>query len=345
MEFTSLNTLSVLIFLSLLLWLFYFWFKTFNNQIIFNKKFKLLSTNRFFYIKYIFLILSFIVVLFSVFWPKFWENKIQNQNKWIDMMFVLDVSKSMNVADINDSNHSYTRLDVIKDSISKFVVSHKQDRFWLIIFAWDAVSTIPLTIDHDLFLTFLQNVDYRNLTKQGSDFSKALSLWVGRFNISDDRSKAMIFISDWWDPEDNIDFDKIKSIGKQVKDIKYFVVWVWTKSWWRIITWRDVFGRYSFQKYKWAYVVSKINKSNLGNIVDALDWDYFDVSDIWDLSKLNGKVNKLEKKVINSGLSWDKEDFWRNLAIISFILYIFFLLLYIFENKFVLINKKLWKKV
>jgi hypothetical protein len=45
------------------------------------------------------------------------------------MMFVLDVSKSMNVADMYDSNYAYTRLDIIKDSISKFVVSHKEDRF------------------------------------------------------------------------------------------------------------------------------------------------------------------------------------------------------------------------
>jgi hypothetical protein len=51
------------------------------------------------------------------------------------MMFVLDVSKSMNVADIIDSNYAYTRLDVIKDSIAKFVTTHKQDRFGLIIFA------------------------------------------------------------------------------------------------------------------------------------------------------------------------------------------------------------------
>jgi hypothetical protein len=45
------------------------------------------------------------------------------------MTFVVDVSKSMNVSDISDSNNAYTRLDVVKDSISKFVSSHPQDRF------------------------------------------------------------------------------------------------------------------------------------------------------------------------------------------------------------------------
>jgi len=44
-------------------------------------------------------------------------------------MFVLDVSKSMNVADIEDSNYAYTRLDIMKKSISNFVVKHENDRF------------------------------------------------------------------------------------------------------------------------------------------------------------------------------------------------------------------------
>jgi hypothetical protein len=35
----------------------------------------------------------------------------------------------MNVADIRDTNYGYTRLDVVKNAISKFVINHKSDRF------------------------------------------------------------------------------------------------------------------------------------------------------------------------------------------------------------------------
>jgi hypothetical protein len=44
-------------------------------------------------------------------------------------MFVLDVSKSMNVADITDNNYAYTRLDSIKKSIANYVSKHVDDRF------------------------------------------------------------------------------------------------------------------------------------------------------------------------------------------------------------------------
>ena len=335
MELTNLNITTFLIFIWIIWLALFVWFKTYNNQLQFNDKFKLLSSNKFFYVKYLFLILSFIIVLFSIFWLRFLEKNAVNKNNWIDMTFVVDVSKSMNVADISDSDHAYTRLDVVKDSISKFVSSHPQDRFWLIIFAWDAVSTVPLTSDHDLFLTFLQNVDYRNLVKQWSDFEKALTLWVDRFNYSDDRSKVIIFVSDGWDPEDNINKENIKQISKKVKGVNYFVVWVWTNTWWNIITWVDFFGRYEYQKYNWEYVVSKINKSNLKDIASAVDWEYYNVSEVWDLSNLNNSINRLEKKVIKTDINWEKWDGSRFLVIFSFIFFILFIIMYLFEEKYI----------
>lgn len=334
MEFTNLDLSTFLIFIIIILILLVFWYKTYLSQIIFNNKFKLLSTGKYFYIKYILLILSFFIVLFSIFWPKYWDKKIQNQNNWIDMMFVLDVSKSMNVADIKDSNYAYTRLDVIKDAISKYVTSNIENRYWLVIFAWDAISTIPLTIDKDIFLTFLQNVDYRNLTVQWSDFEKAFELWVERFTSSEDRSKALVFISDWWDNDDIVNKWNIKKIISKNKWITYYVVWVWTKEWWRIITGKDVFGRFNYQTYKWEYVVSKINKNNLYDISSAVDSETYFVNDIWDLSKLNTSISKLEKEVLETDSNWEKANAWRFLSLISFILFILFLFLYIFESKF-----------
>ncbi len=340
MEFTNLNIRAFLVIISIIIFILLLFYKLYFRQLKFNKNFNLLSSFKYFYIKYIFLIISLFIILFSLFWVKYWTKNINNESKWIDMMFVLDVSKSMNVADISDLNYKYTRLDIVKESIAKFVTHHKQDRFWLTIFAWDAISTIPLTTDYDLFLTFLKWVDYRNLIKQGSDFEKALSLGINRFNNDDNRSKALIFISDGWDSEDNINYFNIKRLSNNIKGVTYFVVWVWTNTWWRIIIWRDAFGRYSYQKYKWQYVISKINKSNLKDISSALNANYFNISKVDDLSKLDKYIKSLEKKVIKKGLNNELWDFWRVLAIISFIFYSIFIFLYIFEDKIYFLIKK-----
>ncbi len=340
MELINLNLLTSLIFILLIWFIGFTFYELYKKQIKFNKQFNLLSSGKYFYIKYVFLLFSLFLLLFASFWVKYGDKKINNGNKWIDMMFVLDVSKSMNVADITDSKYAYTRLDVIKDSISKYVVTNRENRFWLIIFAWDAVSTIPLTNDLDLFLTLLKWVDYRNLTKQWSDFIKALSLWVERFNNSDDRSKALIFMSDWGDPDDYINTNAIKNLAKNTKWITYLVVWVWTNKWGRIITWRDAFSRYTYQKYKWEYVISKINKNNLKEIASSLDWGYFEVKNISDLKKLDDYTSDLEKKVYKKNINWELMDFWRILTIISFISFILFIILYLFEDKFYKLIKK-----
>lgn len=340
MEFTNLNLITIIIILLILWAIWFFSYLRYLWQLKFNNKFKLIQSNKYFYVKYIFLLFTLVILLFASLWVKYWEKKVNNEVKWIDIIFVLDVSKSMNVADITDWNYSYTRLDAMKSSIAKFVANHKQDRFGLVIFAWDAVWTIPLTTDHDLFLTFLKWVDYRNLTVQWSDFKKALQLWINRFNNSDDRSKALIFISDWWDPDDYVNKDIIKQLKDWNKWITYSVIWVWTSRGWRIILWKDVWWRYNYQKYKWEYVISKINRSNLNDIASALDASYLEVNKISDLSSIDNDINKLQKKVLTKSVNWKLWDFWRTLSIIWFISFLIFLLIYLFENKFILLTKK-----
>jgi len=328
MQFTNINILSIIIFVVLIGVIAFLAYKKFLWQQNFNKEFILLKSDDKFYLKYIFLILSIFIILFGIFWVKFWDKKISMQSKWIDTMFVLDVSKSMNVADINDWNYSYKRLDLAKKAIADFVSKHPEDRFWLVIFAWDAISTIPLTLDHNLFLTMLSGVDYRNLTVQGSDFKKALELAISRFTWDDDRSKALIFISDWWDPWDKVDFNL--NIPSWITSA---VVWVGTEKWWRIIKGTDVFWRPIFQKYKWQYVISKLNMNNLEKIADLLNAEIVKLNKVSDLEKLDKYFSKLEKKVLKKSASWELADFGRNLAIFSFILFIIFLVLYLKPKK------------
>lgn len=340
MQFTNLNILTITIFLTFILGFAFISYKSYLKQIDFNKDFPLLSSNSFFYIKYLILLLSFFIILFSIFWPKFWISENQSQTKWIDVTFVLDVSKSMNVADIEDNNYKYTRLDIAKKAISDFVVKNKQNRYSLIIFAWEAISTIPLTTDYDVFLTFLDNVDYRNLTKQWSNFEAALRLWEERFSYSEWNSKALIFISDGWDDDYKIDANSIKQITKKENWVNYFIIWVWTDKWWKIITWKDAFWRLSYQTYNWQYVISKLNEKNLKEIKDITWWQYIKVNNVWDLSKLDNYLDNIEKKVINTNPNSSLKDFSRNLTFMSFILFMIFILLYIFENKFYKLIKK-----
>ncbi len=317
--------MQILIFIFLNVFLILAFVYYFFRQKKFNEKYKLLWNWKNFYIKYIFLLLSFFILSIWIFWIKYWKTLTTSENKWIDMIFVLDVSKSMNVADLSQD---FTRLDFAKESIWNFISKNVENRYWLVIFSWDAVSVSPLTDDIDIFLTFLEWVDYRNLTKQWTNFEKAFKLWLERFDISSsERSKALVFISDWGDTEDKIDSNILKSLQKKYPNIAYFIVGVWTKSGWKIITGQDFFWNLSYQKYNWKEVISKLNEENLEEISDIFKWEYFALSSKDSLENLAKNISNLEKKAILKSESNSKNDAWRILAFVSFLFFIIFFII------------------
>jgi Ca-activated chloride channel family protein len=196
-----------------------------------------------------------------------------------------------------------------------------------VIFAWDAISSVPLTSDKNIFLSVLNNVDYKNLTIQGSDFVKAFELANNRALISEDKSKAIIFISDWWDGDYNIDEKVLQSMRNE--DIEYFMAWVGTKEWWRIITWRDVFWSISYQIYNWEYVISKLNENNLKKLAWIFDWKYLKLDKYNDINNFSSEIEKIEKKVIENNTYSNDVDASRMLAFISFLFFILYLILYL----------------
>jgi len=335
MEITNLNLLSVSIFIFTVIIVFYLAFKWYKKQIKININFKNLAVTKYFYLKYVFLILSFFTIFVSIFGLKFGISNY-DKKEWIDIVFVLDVSKSMNVADIWWSQN-LTRLDFAKQSISEYLANNLNNRYWLVIFSWDAVASSPITSDLNLFLSVLNNVDYRNLVSQWTNFNKAFELWFDRFNFTADKSWALILISDWWEWEDTIDktfLSKLKTYKVQV-----LIWWVWTEKWWKIITWVDVFWRVSYQTYMWDYVVSKFNPNNLELLSSIFNSKFEILTSLSDIRKFENSISKIQTKVIENNHIWSKLDFSRSLTFVSFLFFFLYLIFYIFEDIFYYFKK------
>ena len=182
-----------------MLFLGFCFFTFYKNNLEISKKYWI-EFSKYFYFKFLFLFFSFFSIFLSIFWIKYfpWDKE---QRMGIDIVFVLDVSKSMNVADVRGDWGNYLRLDFAKKSIWDFVLKNKNNRYSLVIFAWDAKSTLPLTNDIDLFLTFLQKADYRDFENQWTSFEKAVKLAENRLLYTENKAKAVVFVSDWWDDD------------------------------------------------------------------------------------------------------------------------------------------------
>lgn len=313
MNFTNINMVSILIFGLLCLWAMYWFYKNYKIK----KGKKLLSKS--WILANIFLLLSFIILLFTIFQPKWQEIKKDIKAKWVDVMFVLDVSKSMNSVDIRQWNYATTRLDIAKKAIENYVVKHPNNKYWLVIFAGDATSTIPLTTDKDVFLTLLKWVDYRNLTKQWTNFNKALQLAIDRFKKSK-WWKVLVFLSDGWDDGDyqglNFDFPK---------DIKTFVIGVWTLRWWNIYLWQNDFWEPIYQRYNWQYVVTHLNENNLKKLANDINAKYIRLENTNQLAQIDGYIKNLEKQSIKLKQATEREDLSRYFVILAFVMFVLYL--------------------
>ncbi len=314
MNLTNLNTFSTIIFLIFLIVSVFLFYRNYKDYKKTSDKYRFIAT--------IFLISSFLFSSIAIFWIKVLKNDWTEQ-KWTNVVFVLDVSKSMNAVDFNSENESYSRLVLSKKFISDFVIKNPWNRYALVVFAWEIQRVLPFTTDSSLFLTILSWVDENNVSKQWTNLFEAINWWLKNFS-SENNSWLLVLVSDW-DDEKKINFEDFKNLNN---DIKFLIVWVWTSKWVNIPTWVDVFWRTVYKIYQWKRVITKLEEENLKSIANIFQWEYFSLNQLDKISKLDTMLSNTSKKVffMKSENFVDATRWIVMISFIFFIIYMFFLI-------------------
>ncbi|MGE9292067.1 MAG: vWA domain-containing protein, partial [Puniceicoccales bacterium] len=113
----------------------------------------------------------------------------------IDVLFVLDSSRSMLAEDIRPN-----RLERAKLAILDFVDKVPGDRVGLVAFAGNAFLQCPLTLDYDAFEMSLEAVDTSVISHGGTDIARALIEAENAFD-KDNNHKIVVLITDGEDLE------------------------------------------------------------------------------------------------------------------------------------------------
>ena len=111
--------------------------------------------------------------------------------KGVDIMMVLDVSKSM-LAD----DYKPNRLERAKQFTSRLMDQLPDDRIGLVLFAGRAYIQMPLTADHAAGRLFLQAANPGSVPTQGTIIGEALKMANSGFNNNEKKFKSIILISD-----------------------------------------------------------------------------------------------------------------------------------------------------
>jgi Ca-activated chloride channel family protein len=149
-------------------------------------------------LKLMFLCLGIAFLVISLVNPKMGTKLKTVKREGVDIVFALDVSKSMLAEDIAPN-----RLEKSKQIISKIIEKLGSDRVGVIVYAGNAYPLLPITTDHASAKMFLQNANPDMVSSQGTAINEALDLAKTYYNNDEQTNKFLVIISDGEDHEEN----------------------------------------------------------------------------------------------------------------------------------------------
>ena len=193
-------------------------------------------------------------------------GKVQREvpQKGIEVIFVLDVSRSMLAQDVSPN-----RLKRAKQMIADTLEQMAGDRVGLTVFAGEARRQIPLTSHYDDFKRSLDEVGPHNVSRGGSRLGEAIEVAARGFLSKTNEHKAIVLLTDGEDQE-----SKPVQIAKQIHEesgVRIFTIGLGDLSEGARIPLQETGG---FLKHQGQPVWSKLNGKVLTEVATATGGAY-----------------------------------------------------------------------
>ena len=201
--------------------------------------------------------------------PKMGTKMEKVKRQGIDIIFAIDVSKSMLAEDVAPN-----RLDKSKQIVSQLINQFGSDRIGIIAYSGSAFPVLPITTDFGVAKMFLQSMNPGMISSQGTSIDEAIEMSINQFDKKDKANKLLIIISDGEDHSDNAES---AALDAQKIGMKIITVGVGTENG-GTIPLKNEFGEASnLQKDKDGNVViTKRNADVLTKIAKVANGGYVD---------------------------------------------------------------------
>lgn len=146
------------------------------------------------YLNNFLLYISFLFMILALARPQIADSKVKRTLDGLDIVIVLDVSDSMLIEDMKPLN----RLEAAKETISEFIKLRSSDRIGVVIFAGEAFTLVPPTLDYQLILERVSQIQTAQQAriKDGTAIGVAMAAGAARLKDSQAKSRVMIFLTD-----------------------------------------------------------------------------------------------------------------------------------------------------
>jgi Ca-activated chloride channel family protein len=231
----------------------------------------------------------FSLIIVALLGPSFGEIQKEVKTSGKDIIFVTDLSSSMDANDIMP-----TRLDKVKFELKRITENFAADRVGLIIFSTDAFMQCPLTNDPSAVKLFIETLNTKLVPRGSTDLAPALQMALDKHlaeeNTVKKSSKVIILVSD------GEDFgEEAEEVAEEIhkNGIRLFTVGIGTEQGGKI---KLPDGR--FKVHNGQEIVTRLKTEFLQTLAQKTNGQFFLITDkANETGKLINAIEQIEGEV------------------------------------------------
>jgi Ca-activated chloride channel family protein len=256
--------------------------------------------------------------------PKIGTKLETVKRQGVDIVFAVDVSKSMLAEDVAPN-----RLEKSKQLVTQIINNLASDRVGIIAYAGKAFPQLPITTDYASAKMFLNNMNTDMLSSQGTAINEAIELAKTYYDNEEQTNRVLIIISDGEDHS-----EVASNIAEEASDegIRIFTIGVGDVKGGRIPIKRNgVLLNYK-KDNQGETVITKLNEETLKDIAEEANGAYINGNNTADVIKeIKDILNTMDKTEFESKEFADFKDQFQ--WFLGFGIFFLFLDIFFLERK------------
>ncbi|AVJ55513.1 IMP dehydrogenase [Idiomarina sp. OT37-5b] len=139
--------------------------------------------------------------------PQWLGEPLPVRSEGREIMLAVDLSGSMEIADMQLNDRSVDRLTMVKAVLGDFITRREGDRLGLIFFADTAFLQTPMTYDRETVRQMLEE-SVLGLVGERTAIGDAIALAVKRFRSKDETNRVLVLLTDGQNTAGNLTPDQ-----------------------------------------------------------------------------------------------------------------------------------------
>lgn len=226
--------------------------------------------------------LAAFLLLLAAAGPRRGGEEIQITQEGIAIVIALDISSSMLAEDFAPQN----RFEVAKENAIGFIRGRRADRIGLVVFAGEAITQVPITVDYPVLEQAVRDLRM-GVLEDGTAIGSGLATSLSRLRQAPGESKVVLLLTDGVNNRGLVD-PRTAAEAARALGVKVYTIGVGTDGEAPIPTGRGLSG------FRYETLPVEIDEELMTEIAQSTGGRYFRARDAEALARVFRQIDELE---------------------------------------------------